>query len=149
MSLFTGKTVTEVVTARDIRNMTGIKTGDFEFSNATDQEVALNNLLENWVEKIASHIYIRIGREVDIQDGEFLAIQDVLIRTVANLVAIAQQQRSSPVVQINSFAVNILNTGEVTKELDKELEPFIRYKQGSASGRMSIFSSLEDFVDGN
>jgi len=148
MVLFTGKSVTDVVTVQDIRNMTGIKTGDFEFTNVADQGLALDALLSNWVEKIASHIYVRIGREVAVEDGEFLAIQDVLVRTVANLVAIAQQQRTSPVVQINSFAVNILNTGEVTKDLDKELEPFIRYKQGSVSGRISIFSSLEDFVDG-
>lgn len=71
--------------------------------------------------------------------------RDVLIRTVANLVAIAQQQRSSPVIQIDSFAVNILNTSEVTKNLDKELTPFIRYKQGGTSGWVSVFSSLDDY----
>lgn len=149
MSLFVDKQVTEVVTAQDIRNLTGIKTGDFEFANEDDQEAALNELLENWIEKIASHIYIRIDRQVDTEDGEFLAIQDVLVRTVANLVAVAQQQRTSPVVQIDSFAINILNTGEVTKELDKELEPFIRYKSDNKKGRMSVFSSLEEFEDGS
>jgi len=149
MSLFVDKQVTDVVTAQDIRNLTGIKTGDFEFANEDDQEAALNELLENWIEKIASHIYIRIDRQVDTEDGEFLAIQDVLVRTVANLVAVAQQQRTSPVVQIDSFAINILNTGEVTKELDKELEPFIRYKSDNKKGRMSVFSSLEEFEDGS
>ena len=148
MSLFEGKLVTEVVTADDIKNLTGIKAGDFEFANVENQEAALDNLLENWIEKIASHIYIRIGRKVDVNDEEFLAIQDVLVRTVANLVAVAQQQRTSPVVQVDSFAINILNTSEVTKNLDVELEPFIRYKESSVSGRMSVFSSLEEFVDG-
>lgn len=148
MSLFEGKSVTEVVTAEDIKNLTGIKTGDFEFANVDNQEEALNNLLENWIEKIASHIYVRIGRKVDVNDEESLAIQDVLVRTVANLVAVAQQQRTNPVVQIDSFAINILNTSEVTKNLDVELEPFIRYKESAVSGRMSVFSSLEEFVDG-
>ena len=148
MSLFEGKQVTEVVTADDIRNLTGIKTGDFEFANEEDQEQALNNLLEDWISKIVSHIYVRIGRKVNVEDEEFLAVQDVLVRTVANLVAVAQQQRTSPVVQIDSFAINILNTSEVTKSLDAELEPFKRYKQeGTRAGRIRVFSSLQDFTE--
>lgn len=142
MSLFEGKEVTEVVTAQDIKDLTGITASDFNFVNEDDQEKALNKLLEKWIERIASHIYVRIDRTVSVEDGEFLAIQDVLIRTVANLVAIAQQQRSSPVIQIDNFAVNILNTAEVVKDLDRELKPFIKYKQGGTSGWVSVFSSL-------
>lgn len=142
MSLFEGKEVTEVVTAQDIKDLTGITASDFDFVNEEDQEKALNKLLEKWIERIASHIYVRIDRTVSVEDGEFLAIQDVLIRTVANLVAIAQQQRSSPVIQIDNFAVNILNTAEVVKDLDRELKPFIKYKQGGTSGWVSVFSSL-------
>lgn len=142
MSLFEGKEVTEVVTAQDIKDLTGITASDFNFVNEEDQEKALNKLLEKWIERIASHIYVRIDRTVSVEDGEFLAIQDVLIRTVANLVAIAQQQRSSPVIQIDNFAVNILNTAEVVKDLDRELKPFIKYKQGGTSGWVSVFSSL-------
>ena len=145
MSLFEGKEVTEVVTAQDIKDLTGISASDFNFVNEDDQEKALDKLLEKWIERIASHIYVRIDRTVSVEDGEFLAIQDVLIRTVANLVAIAQQQRSSPVVQIDSFAVNILNTSEVTKNLNNELKPFIRYKQGGTSGWVSVFSSLDKY----
>jgi hypothetical protein len=145
MSLFEEKKVTEVVTAKDIKDLTGISANDFNFVNEEDQEKALTSLLEKWIERIASHIYVRIDRTVSVEDGEFLAIQDVLVRTVANLVAIAQQQRSSPVIQIDSFAVNILNTSEVTKNLDNELKPFIRYKQGGTSGWVSIFSSLEEY----
>lgn len=145
MSLFEEKEVTEVVTAQDIKDLTGITASDFNFVNEEDQEEALNKLLEKWIERIASHIYVRIDRTVSVEDGEFLAIQDVLIRTVANLVAIAQQQRSSPVIQIDNFAVNILNTAEVTENLDKELKPFIRYKKGGGSGWVSVFSSLDEY----
>ena len=145
MSLFDEIKVTEVVTAQDIKDLTGISASDFNFVNEEDQEEALSKLLEKWIERIASHIYVRIERKVSIEDGEFLAIQDVLIRTVANLVAIAQQQRSSPVIQIDSFAVNILNTSEVTKNLEEELEPFIRYKKVNKSGWVSVFSSLDEY----
>lgn len=148
MSLFERKSVTEVVTSKDVQDLTGTSTNDFNFANTDDPEAALKKLLENWIERIASHIYIRIERTVSPDDGEFLAIQDVLVRTVANLVAIAQQQRSSPVVQIDSFAVNILNTSEVTKNLDEELKPFINYKKKNKKGWISVFSSLEKYEEG-
>lgn len=145
MALFGDTKVIEIVTADDIKGLTGIIAGDFNFNNVDDDEKALNELIENWIERIASHIYVRINRTVDVTDGEFLAIQDVLIRTVANLVAVAQQQRTSPVVQIDSFAINILNTSEVTKDLDDELKPFKRYKKGENGGFASVFSSIEPY----
>lgn len=145
MILFEEKKVTDVVTAKDIQNLTGINANDFHFTNEEDQEKALETLLEEWIKRIASHIYVRIERKVSIEDGEFLAIKDVLVRTVANLVAIAQQQRSSPVIQIDSFAINILNTAEVTKNLDEELEPFINYKKQNKKGWVSVFSSLDKY----
>ena len=147
-TLFKNKQATVVVTAQDVRDLTGIKPEDFSFRDQEDDEEALDSLLENWINKIASHIYVRIGRSVEDTDGDFLAIQDVLVRTVANIVAVAQQQRTSPVVQIDSFAINILNTGEVTQNLDRELEPFIK-GDGRKRGRMSVFSSLEEFEDGD
>lgn len=140
--LFKDKDVLDVVSAKDVMNMTGISNDTFNFENEEDQEQAMQELIESWIKKIASHIYVRIDREVEEEDGDFLAIQDVLIRTVANLVAVAQQQRTSPVVQIDSFAINILNTTEVTKNLDKELKPFIRFKKGGQSGFASVFSSI-------
>lgn len=145
MSLFVDVDTTEIVTAEDIKSLTGISASDFNFTDVEDVEKALNKLLESWIDRIASHIYIRIGRKVDVSDGEFLAIQDVLVRTVANLVAVAQQQRTSPVVQIDNFAINILNTSEVTKDLDEELKPFRKYKKGDNSGFASVFSSLETY----
>lgn len=146
-SLFKDKKVSEVVKAQDIKDLTGIQAADFNFVNEDSAEEALTTLLESWIERIASHIYVRLDRQVDVEDGEFLAVQDVLVRTVANLVAVAQQQRTSPVVQIDNFAINILNTSEVTQELEKELKPFIRYKRGGTSGWVNVFSSFGKFEE--
>lgn len=146
--LFEEKKDTEVVTAQDIKDLTGIKSDDFQFVNEENKDEALNKLLEKWIERVASHIYVRISRTISVNDKEFFAIQDVLIRTVANIVSIAQQQRSNPVIQIDDFAVNILNTSEVTKNLDHELKPFIQFKEGKTkAGWVSVFSSLEKYKD--
>lgn len=150
MSLFERLEVTEVVKADDIKLLTGIQSTDFNFVDEENPERALKELLETWIERIASHIYVRIGRKVNEDDGDFLAIQDVLVRTVANLVAVAQQQRSSPVVQIDNFAVNILNTSEVTSKLEQELKPFYRFEEGenNKKGWMSVFSSIDKYEEG-
>lgn len=145
MPLFVGQDSTDVVTPKDIRDLTGIKDSDYSFTSDDDPKELLNEILSTWINRIASHIHVRINRKVSKDDGDYLAIQDVLTRTVANVVAISQQQRSSPVVQINNFAVNILNTSEVTDKLDDELKPFIRYKKGASSGWANVFSSLEEY----
>lgn len=142
MSLFENREVTDVVTAKDIRDLTGITASDYQFSDdVEDPERALDEMLEVWIRRIASHIYVRLGRSIKEDAPESLAIQDVLIRTVAKLVAVSQQQRSSPVVRINEFAINVLNTSEVTKDLDAELSPFKRKTV------ISVFSSAEDFKE--
>ncbi|WP_373896379.1 hypothetical protein [Virgibacillus sp. CBA3643] len=140
MPLFEGQIVTDVVTAKDIKQLTGTSTNDFHFSDEDNPQQALDDLLKNWIEKVASHMHTRLGRSISESDKEYLAIQDVLIRTVAKTVAVAQQQRTSPVVQINDFAVSILNTSEVTKDLDKELRPFLKK-------RVSFFSSLDEYKE--
>lgn len=141
MLLFEGKETTKVVTAKDIKELTGIKPSDYHFENVEDEEQALNSMLETWIKRIASHVYARLERSLSEKDAEYEAIQDIIVRTVAKLVAISLQQRTSPVVRINDFAINILNTSEVTKDLNDELEPFLRKNKGW----VEIFSSLDDF----
>lgn len=140
MPLFEGKLAHEVVTPDDIQDLTGIRTEDFRFEQETDAEQALNDLLTTWIDRIASHIHTRLKKELIPTDDEYEAIQDIVVRTVAKIVAVAQQQRTSPIVQINDFAVTILNTSEVIKDLDKELKPF-------KTRRVSFFSSLGDYEE--
>lgn len=140
MSLFKGIKVLDAVTHQDVIDLTGTSVDDYNF-NSEDTEKELKKLLEIWIERIASHIHTRIGKEVAEDDSDFLAIQDIVIRTVAKLVAVAQQQRTSPIVQLNDFAISVLNTSDVTKDLAKELRPFQK-------GGISIFSSIESYEGG-
>ncbi|OQP08932.1 hypothetical protein B1691_12925 [Geobacillus sp. 47C-IIb] len=123
------KPVTEVVTPQDVRDLTGVSADHFGFPPDTDDpEKKLDGLLSTWIERIASHIHARLKRTVLEADDDYLAIQDILVRTVAKVVAVAQQQRASPIIQINDFAVSILNTSDVTKDLEAELRPYTRQK---------------------
>ncbi|KQB92109.1 hypothetical protein ABEU79_09765 [Geobacillus thermodenitrificans] len=139
MSLFE-KSVTEVVTPQDVRDLTGVSADNFGFPpDISDPEKKLDDLLSTWIERIASHIHARLKRTVLEKDDEYLAIQDILVRTVAKVVAVAQQQRSSPIIQINDFAVSILNTSDVTKDLETELQPYMRQK-------IDVFLSSDPYV---
>lgn len=140
MGLFLDQEVTAVVKPNDIRDLTGIQSTDFQFKEGDKPDEALDAMLKTWIDRIASHIHSRLNRRVSKDDDDYLAIQDILIRTVAKVVGVAQQQRTSPVIQINEFAVSILNTSEVTNDLKKELKPF--RKVG-----FSFFSSSEDYKE--
>ncbi|MED4126313.1 hypothetical protein P4641_20415 [Halalkalibacterium halodurans] len=138
MSLFEGQKVTEVVTAKDIKRLTGITPDDFQFQDGDPSE-KLDELLHEWIEGIASHVHVRLGRTVKQDEEGYLAIKDIIVRTVAKVVAVAQQQRSSPIIQTGDFVVSVLNTAEVTNDIKKELRPFLR------KSRINVFSSAEPF----
>ncbi|MGP4041900.1 hypothetical protein ACTWP4_18660 [Gracilibacillus sp. D59] len=136
--------ITDVITVDDIKKNTGIASGDLpleiDAGSTTTQEELFNDLLKTWIKSVGSHVKTRVKREFSSTDEEYEAIRDIVIRTVAKLVAVAVQQRSSPIVQINEFAVSVLNTSDVIKDLPKELKHF---KQR----RVSVFSSLEEYTE--
>lgn len=123
MSLFEGQKVTEVVTATDIKRLTGITPDDFQFQDGDPSE-KLDELLYEWIEGIASHVHVRLGRTVKQDEEGYLAIKDIIVRTVAKVVAVAQQQRSSPIIQTGDFVVSVLNTAEVTNDIKKSCVRF-------------------------
>lgn len=134
--------VGSVITPQDIKKMTGVSSNDLPFDSeeGSDQEELFNDLLKEWIEAVGSHVKIRVKREFTKEDEEYEAIRDIVIRTVAKLVAVAVQQRTSPIVQISDFAISVLNTSDVTNDLDKELKPFKKR-------RVSVFSSIGEYKE--
>lgn len=112
-------------TAQDIIDLTGITPQALGFEE--NQTTQLNTLLNTWLTRISAHIDLRLGDGAILQtDSKYPALVDVCLRTTAKLVAIALQQRTSPIVQINDFAISVLNTSAVIQDLDNELKPFQR-----------------------
>ena len=112
-------------TPQDVINLTGVKPSDLGLDELENPEQALTELLGTWMNRITAAINVRLNSgQVTVKDPNYEGIVDVCVRTVAKLVAIAVQQRTSPVVQIGDFAVNILNTSQVTKDLEAELKPY-------------------------
>jgi hypothetical protein len=121
---------------QDIINLTGVTPAALGLDHQANPEQALSDLLTTWLERISTQIDVRlIQGKVNSDFQYYNGIVDVAIRTVAKLVAVAQQQRLSPVVKIGEFATQILNTSQVIQDLSTELKP---YQQRS----VQMFSSI-------
>lgn len=147
-SLFKDKKASEVVTVDAVKQLTGITSDDFHLSEST----SLDKLLREWIDETASNIHVRLGRQVDPKGADGPGVRGVLVRTVANIVATAQQQRSSPVIQLGDFATNVLNTSDALDRLDDELVPFINYTppgddDGTGKNRYDVFWSSQEYVE--
>lgn len=112
-------------TPQDVINLTGVSPSDLGLDELENPAQALDELLGTWLNRITAAINVRLNAgQVTIKDPNYEGIVDVCVRTVAKLVAIAIQQRTSPIVQIGEFAVNILDTSKVTRDLEVELKPY-------------------------
>ena len=150
-SLFTGRAAAEVVPAAAVRQLTGTTAADFRLEDQENPEVVLDEMIEAWIEETASNIRVRLGRQVDAEGIEGPGMRGVLIRTVANVIAVAMQQRSSPIIQLGDFATNVLNTSDALAKLDDELQPFLEYDpadddgDGGGRSRIDIFWSSQEY----
>lgn len=151
--LFTGAGAADAVTPAMIEALTGTSADDLGLDTSTEYTA----LLQDWIDRICSQVHVRLLRQVDTGSSEFLGIVDVVTRTVAKVVAVALQQRTSPVVQLSDYAVSVLNTAQVTESLDEELKPFIAWNDsggddGGGSGgpgslpTVAAYSSLDEWV---
>lgn len=138
MGLFEDQKITDVVTVKGIKDLTGVSTDDFYLEDKDDPEGYLDRMLEKWIEQIGSHVHTRVKKTFGEDDTEYLAMVDIIERTVAKMVGTAQQQRSSPIIQMDDYTVDVINTSDVIKDLKKELRPFRKR-------RVSIFSSLDEY----
>lgn len=121
-------------TAEDVKRLTGITPERLGLKD--DEE--LDVLLDVWLRRITVAINARLTQgEIKKDDPDYEGVVDVCVRTVAKLVAVAYQQRQSPIVQIEDFAVDILNTSQVTENLYQELRPYQKR-------RVSVFLSSDD-----
>lgn len=110
----------------DVIAMTGVEPKDL---GAADQ-AALEALLGGWLEDAKSLIDGETKRDFDaeVAAGTILAVPRgvniVAVRLVANMIAVSLQRRSSPLVQMGQFNVQISSDDVFTQALRDDLKPF-------------------------
>ncbi|MDZ5782106.1 hypothetical protein [Marinococcus luteus] len=124
MGVFEEQDITDVVTVSDVKQDTGVSPDDFYLSDKENPEEALDAMLTDWIERIESDVLVRIDKTFSDDDKGYHGMRDIILRTVAKMVGTAQQLRSSPIVQVDEFTSEVLNTSKVITELNRELRPF-------------------------
>ena len=100
-------------------------------------EEKLDELLEKWLQEISSAINTRLVQgEVEENDPKYYGLVNIAERKVSDMVSLAIQKSTSPVIQIDDFAVQILNSSEVLKNIGQELKDY-------QERRVSVFSSAD------
>ncbi len=93
-----------------------------------DQELTaeqkLNNLVESWIKEVTSEVNIRLGDQIPQDHEAYAGIKGLVKRKCSDLISLAYQQNTNPIVQIDDFAVDIVDSSQVFKNLDKELRPY-------------------------
>jgi|SRR5690606_23111091 len=125
-------------TAQRVRELTGVKPSDLGVADMA----ALDNLISAWLADISAEIDARINGPVDpeAEPTRHAGVTAVAIRTAAKMVSYAVHSRSTPIVQVGEFAVQMLNSSEISRELDRELRPYYRRK-------ISLFHSGDEWTE--
>ena len=145
MGLFKDQDVLDVVTVDDIKALTGLNPDDLFLDQQGNPADALKSIVEMWITRIASHIHVRLEGQISKDDKGYEAMKDVITRYVGKLVGTAMQMRSTPIVQIDDFAVEVLDTSDVIEGLDDELTIFRRTMR-SRSSRVNVFWSSQGYT---
>ncbi len=112
--------------AEGVKKLTNITADQFR---VIDDEDELDDLLETWLIRISSAINTRLVQgEIEEDNPKYPGITDIAERKCADLIAVAKQLHTGDIVNVNEFAVHILNTSQAFKDLTKELKPYQRRK---------------------
>jgi hypothetical protein len=124
-------------TPKQIRELTGIQASHFSKS-MTEEE--LDAVLLQWINHIGTEIDVRLKETILNTDSRYIGTEAVALRTLSKLVGYAIQNRTTKVVQIGDFAIQLLNSSDVMKDLDKELRPYLKRK-------ITVFLSSEEVIE--
>lgn len=141
MSLFEEGKAAEVVKPADIIEQAGITPEDMKLDQKNMPDKALEDMVKIWIEQIASHISVRLGYTIQEDATEKKAIEGILTGNVMNMITYTLQQRTSPIIQLGDYAVDIIEASRVIENLDDELKPFYKPSKGKSKVRVFLSSN--------
>lgn len=131
-------------TAEDVIIITNVKPKHFNLEK--DDGRGLNLILNDWIEQaqglIDSYCHTTFPRKID--EGNIpLAVKNVCIRIVSNMVAFQQVRRDNPIKQVNDWTYEIRSSDIFTDDEKDDLKPFILDKS-TVSDKIDIFTITGD-----
>lgn len=130
------------VSAEDIIEFTGVKPKTFRLDK--DDTEGLKTILEKWIGQSESLICNFCN--YDFLDGEDIpgAIQNVCLRLTANMVALAQARKDTPVIKVNDWTIKTVGSDIFTEDLKDDLAPFVHERKSYKSDKIDFFAITGD-----
>ena len=96
-------------------------------------------MLEKWI--LQSEGLIISYCNYDFSDLEELpsAVVNVCLRLTANMVALAQARKDTPVIQVNEWNVQTVSSNIFSNDLKRDLAPFVHERKSYKSDRIDFF----------
>lgn len=125
------------ITAQSVINFTGVKPIHFKLDK--DDDTGLQNTITEWVLQGQSLIinYTRNNWEDSTVPA---AVQNVLLRLVANMVAVSIARRDTPITQVNDWSISIISSEIFTNDLKGDLEPFVKASVTGKSDHVTVYT---------
>ena len=127
-------------TVDDVNNVSGVKPERLG-NQFKDDEAAFNALINEWIAQAEGLInsYCKRNWYPVVENGTTteipvpLAVKNVCIRLVANIIALRYARKENPIKKVNDFSMTIFSSEVFTDDLKEDLKPFIK------SSRPSVF----------
>lgn len=131
------------VNADEIIEFTGVKPKTFRLEK--DDTEGLNLILEKWIKQSQSLIcsYCNFNFH-EIEDEIPGAVQNVCLRLTANMVALAQARKDTPVVKVNDWSIQTVSSDIFTDDLKDDLAPWVHERKSYKSDKVEFFAITGD-----
>ena len=128
-------------TVDEVINFSGLKPNHLNL--AKDDDEKLREIIEKWISEGESLIKSYCHNDFETYDEIPPAVQNVCIRLVGNMAALATARRDTPITQVNDWQISIVNMRVFSNDLKEDLEPWVIDKS-TKSDRIDFFAITGD-----
>ncbi|MDO5841703.1 MAG: hypothetical protein Q4Q24_00345 [Methanobrevibacter ruminantium] len=131
------------VNADEIIEFTGVKPKTFRLEK--DDTNGLSVLLEKWIGQSESLICSYCNYDFNKEEDEVPpAVQNVCLRLTANMVALAQARKDTPVVKVNDWSIQTVGSDVFTDDLKDDLAPWVCERKSYKSDKIEFLAITGD-----
>lgn len=110
---------------KEVLSFTGLKPKHLALPPETKSE-DFEGLIVEWILQAEDLIKKYTHNNFDTEEGVPLAVKNVCIRLTANMIALAQARRDTPIIKHDDWNVDIISSNIFTSDLKADLEPFVK-----------------------
>lgn len=121
-------------TVEDVILVTGVKPEHLKLDKKEDPDGALETLITKWITQSMALIDSHCNRTFDnaIDPTAYSVAESVCLRITANMVALTQARKDTPLVKVNDWKVEISSAGIFPDELKNDLKPYVKEKSNNS-----------------